>query len=78
MPRVRKTKRVTNISIDRDVWEKARSLNLNVSRAAEDRLKELILEAERDIWREENRDAIEAYNRRVAKEGIFSDDERLF
>jgi antitoxin CcdA len=78
MPRLRKTKRVTNISIDRDVWEKARSLNLNVSRAAEDRLKELILEAERDVWREENRDAIETYNRRVAKEGIFSDDERLF
>jgi antitoxin CcdA len=78
MSRLRKNRRVTNISIDKDVWEKARALNLNVSRAAEERLKELIAEADRDAWRKENREAIDAYNRRVAKQGILSDDERQF
>ncbi len=30
------------------------------------------------IWREENRDAIEEYNRRVAANGVFSDGLRSF
>jgi antitoxin CcdA len=78
MPRARKTKRITNISLDSKVWERARALGLNVSRAAEERLRELIAEAERDAWLQENREAIEAYNRRVAKHGLLSDDERQF
>jgi antitoxin CcdA len=78
MPRARGNKRVINVSIDQDIWERARSLNLNVSRATEEWLKELIREAERAAWRQQNREAIEAYNRRVDKEGILSDEERLF
>lgn len=78
MPRARKTKQITNVSIDREVLTKARTLGLNVSKAAEDRLAELVLQAERDAWLEENREAIEAFNRRVAKSGLFGDDSRQF
>jgi post-segregation antitoxin (ccd killing protein) len=33
---------------------------------------------EQEIWLEENREAIEAYNELVAKEGVFSDGLRGF
>jgi antitoxin CcdA len=71
-------KLVTNVSIDREVLAKARALNLNVSGAAEERLRELIAKAEREAWLEENRDSIEAYNCRVTEEGMFGDKERQF
>ncbi|HXG79533.1 MAG TPA: type II toxin-antitoxin system CcdA family antitoxin [Methyloceanibacter sp.] len=78
MSRLRGNKRIANISIDSDVLAKARALNLNVSRAAEDKLRELIVEAEREAWLKENREAIEACNRRVGKHGLFGDDGRQF
>lgn len=78
MSRRRGNKRIANISIDSDVLAKARALNLNVSRAAEDKLRELIVAAEREAWLKENREAIEAYNRRVGKHGPFGDDGRQF
>ena len=71
-------KRPTNVSIRSDLLEKARLHEINLSRALEERLDELIRQKERDAWLERNRAAIEAYNERVEREGVFSDGLRTF
>jgi len=71
-------KRPTNVSIRSDLLEKARLHEINLSRALEERLDELIRQKERDAWLERNRAAIEACNERVEREGVFSDGLRTF
>jgi antitoxin CcdA len=71
-------KRPANVSIRSDLLEKARLHEINLSRALEERLDELIRQKERDAWLERNRAAIEAYNERVKREGVFSDGLRTF
>jgi antitoxin CcdA len=71
-------KRPANVSIRSDLLEKARRHEINLSRALEERLDEMIRQKERDAWLERNRAAIEAYNRRIEREGAFSDGLRAF
>jgi antitoxin CcdA len=71
-------KRPANVSVRIDLLEQARRYDINLSRALEDRLVELLRERERDAWRERNRAAIDAYNKRVEREGVFSDGLRTF
>lgn len=71
-------KQATNLSINSDLLRQAKELKINVSRAAEERLIELIrAERERQL-REELAESIEAYNAFVDKHGLFSDGRRLF
>ncbi|MBD3805123.1 MAG: type II toxin-antitoxin system CcdA family antitoxin [Thioclava sp.] len=71
-------KQAANISINKDVLRQARELKLSVSRAAEERLVELIrAERERQL-REELAESIQAYNEFVDEHGLFSDERRLF
>ena len=71
-------KRPANVTVRADLLDKARQLEINLSRALEERLVELIRQKERDAWLERNRAAIDAYNRRVEREGVFSDGVRTF
>ena len=71
-------KKSTNLSINSDLLRKARDHHINLSKALEQRLVEILLEEKRRQWREENRDAIEAYNRRIEAGGVFSDGLRRF
>ena len=71
-------KRAANLSINRDLLRQAREQGINLSKALEERLCEMLLELKRQRWREENRAAIESYNRRVEEEGVFSDEMRSF
>ncbi|MGV8073255.1 MAG: type II toxin-antitoxin system CcdA family antitoxin [Syntrophobacteraceae bacterium] len=71
-------KRSTNLSINSDLLQKAKDLHINLSKALEQRLVEILLEEKRREWREENREAIEAYNRRIEGGGVFSDGLRSF
>ena len=47
-------------------------------KALEQLLVEMLLEEKRREWRGENREAIEAYNRRIEADGMFSDGLRMF
>jgi antitoxin CcdA len=38
----------------------------------------MLLEEKRRAWREENREAINAYNRRIEEQGVFSNGLRGF
>ena len=71
-------KKPTNLSINSDLLRQARALKINLSKTLEERLSQLILEQKKRDWKKENREAIEAYNRRVEKNGVFSDGLRRF
>lgn len=71
-------KRAANLSVNRDLLEQARRLGVNLSQLLEERLVEVVREKGRRRWLEENREAIEAYNQRVERRGVFSDGLRRF
>ena len=71
-------KKAVNLSINGDLLAKARELGVNLSGELEARLEEVVRKADHDRWLDENREAIEAYNRRVDRRGLFSDGHRRF
>ncbi len=71
-------KKATNLSIRADLVEEARALGINLSRTLETALTAEVKKAKEKKWLEENRAAIEAYNREVAEHGLFSDRFRSF
>ncbi|QIB67307.1 type II toxin-antitoxin system CcdA family antitoxin [Kineobactrum salinum] len=71
-------KKPTNVSINSDLLEKARSLNINLSATLELALAELLRTEHRAQWLRENADAIQAYNQFVETNGTFSDSVRKF
>lgn len=71
-------KRATNVSVRRDLLESARAAGINLSATLERALTEELAELQRRKWRDENREAIAAYNEHVAKHGTYSDGARKF
>jgi len=71
-------KKAVNLSINSDLLAKARALGVNLSGEIEARLEEVVRKATWDRWREENRAAIEANNKRIEEEGLWSDGLRQF
>jgi antitoxin CcdA len=72
------TKRATNVSIRSDLLDAARACGVNLSATLERALIEELKQFQQQKWREENREAIAAYNEHVAKHGVFSDGSRTF
>lgn len=72
------SKRATNVSINSDLLEKSRGLNINLSATLERALAEQLRAEQRTQWLRENADAIQAYNRFVETNGTFSDSVRKF
>ena len=71
-------KKPTNVSVNSDLLAKAKELKINLSATLEGALAELVNARQRELWRQENRDAIYAYNQLVAESGTFGDDLRSF
>jgi len=71
-------KRAANVTINSDLLRRARELGVNLSQTFEDVLVEVVRERARERWLEENRDAIDAYNRNVERHGTFGDKLRGF
>jgi len=71
-------KRATNVSVRNDLLAAAREAGVNLSATLERALIEELAAGKREKWREENREAIAAYNDHIAKHGTFSDDIRSF
>jgi antitoxin CcdA len=67
-------KRAVNLFIDAQVLDEARRLKINVSETLERRLRMIVKAELEKRWLEDNRAAIEAYNRRVADHGLLSDE----
>lgn len=71
-------RKAANLSINADLLEQARKLDVNLSRLLEERLTEVVREAKQRQWREQNEEAIAAYNRRIEARGSFGDRMRRF
>jgi antitoxin CcdA len=74
----RAPKRPANLSVNGDLLNKARELDINLSATFELALATALREKQRAQWLAENRTAIEAYNDHVEKQGVFSDGLRSF
>jgi antitoxin CcdA len=72
------TKKQAQLRVNGDLLKKAHELGINPSATLEDALADEIRKRNREIWLEENREAIEAYNELVARKGVFSDGLRSF
>src|SRR6266571_3327713 len=68
----------TNVSINSDLLQQAKEHHINLSQALEIRLAEILRDEKRRNWLEENREAMEEYNRRIETDGVFSDGLRQF
>lgn len=71
-------KRATNLSINSDLLNQARALNINLSAAFEKTLAALVKTKQQQVWLTENQQAIDAYNQHIESNGTFSDTLREF
>ena len=71
-------KKATNVTINSDLLQKAKSYKINISKNFEAYLAEVVRKREEQQWLEENKSAIDAVNKRIEKEGLFSDEHRRF
>lgn len=71
-------KKPTNLSINSDLLSKARESKINLSATLEYALAQQLRQTEREKWKNDNREAIEALNELTEKHGLFSDSFREF
>ena len=71
-------KKATNLSINSDLLEMAKSLKINISATLEEALAKRVQQEKADNWLAENKAAINKYNEFIEKHGIFSDGARKF
>ena len=71
-------KKPTNLSINSDLLVKTRLLDINLSATLEQALRTKLAEKEAESWKQQNINAIQAYNEFVAENGLFSDEFRAF
>ncbi len=72
------TKQSANLSVNSELLRQAKELNINLSQALEQRLAELVRQKRAQRWLQENRKALEDYNRLIDRRGVFSDGLRRF
>ena len=73
-----KSKRSVNLSVNLDLLQEAKALDINLSREFESHLEALVKQRRQEKWLAENRDALDAYNKHVERDGVFSDGLRGF
>jgi antitoxin CcdA len=71
-------KQPTNLSIRSDLLRQAKARKINLSKTLEESLEKVLKVQDRREWIEANREAIEAANRFVAENGLWSDGLRKF
>lgn len=71
-------KKATNLTVRTDLLEDARAYKINLSQTLETALAVEVKKRREAEWLEQNKAAIEAYNREIAEHGLWSDGLRLF
>jgi len=71
-------RKAANLSVNSDLLNKTRALNINLSATLERALKEELAKREAAQWVEENRSAIRNYNEFVGQNGCFGEEFREF
>lgn len=63
-------KKATNLSLNSKVLETARDLGMNISQTVDTLLSDEVKRRYWESWNERNKDAMNAYNARIAKHGL--------
>ena len=71
-------KRPINLSLNAKVLDMAREMDMNISQTVDALLTEEVLRRYWQRWQQDNAQAIDDYNERIAREGLFSDRYRSF
>ena len=71
-------KKAANLTVRADLLEEARARKINLSQTLETALAAEIKKRREAEWLEQNKAAIEAYNREIAEHGLFCDRYRDF
>lgn len=71
-------KKPTNLSLRADLLAEAKALDLNLSAELNSALAEIVRRKRAEQWLAENREAIDAYNRHIERDGLWSDGLRMF
>ncbi|MDO9010481.1 MAG: type II toxin-antitoxin system CcdA family antitoxin [Gallionella sp.] len=71
-------KKSANLSINADLLQQAKQLNINLSQTLELHLAEILRQARRSQWLAENQNALDEYNCRIESHGTFGDGLRRF
>jgi len=66
------SRKPTSLSVNSDLLEKAHELGVDVATTLEEALASEVHKRQREAWLAENREAIDAYNELVARDGVFS------
>ncbi len=64
------TRKPTNLSLDSHLLAEAKSLQVNLSRAAEDGIRLAVVRTQTEIWQAENRAALDSSNAFVERQGV--------
>lgn len=71
-------KKPTNVSINKELLDEARALNINLSATLEQALTDRVREARQQEWLANNQEAIDTCNVLAEENGLFSDKHRVF
>ncbi len=71
-------KKAANVSVNSDLLQKARALDINLSATLEAALAAEVKRRRAEQWLRDNKPSLDAYNRFVEKHGVFSDGIRGF
>ena len=71
-------KKATNLSINSNLLNKARKLDINLSATLEQALESEIRRTTREAWLENNKSALENCNALASEHGLFADKHRVF
>ncbi len=71
-------KRATNLSVNSDLLNQAKEMDVNLSAAFEQALAQVLKQRQQEKWLTENREAFAAYNEDVERNGVFGDALRSF
>lgn len=63
-------KKATNLSLNAKVLEMAREMGMNLSQTVDELLAAEVKRRYWERWAEDNKEAIAAYNERIAREGL--------
>ncbi len=73
-----RSRKSVNLSLDAELVAEAKALNLNLSRKLEEALRACVRDEKARRWQEENAEAIRLSNEELEKNGLWSDEYRLF
>jgi len=59
-----------NLSLDSHLLAEAKTLKVNLSRAAEEGIRAAVVHSKSELWQAENRDALESSNDFVERDGL--------